>query len=228
MSQGTLNLPISEVTQRKLRALAMLTGEGVGEIESTLSGFLDEIITKKCAELLGIEQGVTFRYDTVSVGAETPALQVHMPPKPKSFADAHKQTAAPPDVEEAFSGIEIQDEVSGHSLSSDRDDQNNKSLEEQYNEAMTPAQKEAAEDEALRKSLKDPNIPNVGENAEAYLDAAMGEPENSETGEIPTVTRGYAGVGQYGERPRTATKSFESRLKRGETAKVQAYTGEED
>jgi len=221
----TLNLPISEMTQRKLRALAMLTGEGVGSIESTLSGFLDEIITKKCAELLGVEQSVTFNYN-VDTDAETPSLSVKPAPK-KTFADAHKETAAAPSVEEAFSGIELKDEVSGHELSGDVDDQNNKSLEEQA-EAEAAKEPEDEEDETLKKVFSDSHIKNAGGNAEAFLDAAMGEPEEREDDEIPTVTRGYAGQGPYSERPRKATKSFESRLRKGQGARIQAYTGEED
>lgn len=226
MASNTLTLPIGPDTQRKLRALAMLLGENVGNLETEIASYVDKVITERCIELLGGSlTHTTFTYQVSEDGAVAGPEKSTRPNV--SFADAHKKTAggrsiaddAEEAVEEAFAGLNVQDEISGHELSGDEDSPDNKSLEEQV----------AEEDEAEMKAvLRGRRTPNVGDNAEAFLEAAMGEPEERDDDEVPTVTRGYAGQGPYGERPRTATKSFESRMLKGQRASVRPFTGDED
>lgn len=228
----------SEDTKRKIATFAILSNQKVSEVVSQLEGLINETLTAKCVELLGgTTTPAVFQYNAVvnedgriemqeaeeEIPENTPVVKTGegKVKKAKSFADAHKATAAPPSVEEAFSSVE--DQISGHELAHDRDEQNNKSLEEQVGENLDPE-----EEEQLRDTFSGRKIPNVGNNSEAYLDAVFGEPEENETGEIPTVTRGYAGSGQYGERPVKATKSFESRMNKGARARVSPHTGDED
>jgi hypothetical protein len=227
-NKDTLTLPISKATQKKLRALAMLTEANVGNIEEELAGYLDRVITERCIELLGgapaaFAEGVT--YPITEKIEEIPVIKKGKM-NGRSFAAAQEKFAGGRSeeteaVEEAFSDLQMEDEISGHELSSDEDPQDNKSLEEEVD-----GDKE--EEAELKQAFNGRRIPNVEDNAEAFLEAAMGEPEERETDEIPTVTRGYAGVGNYGTRPVTATKSFESRFLKGKKAHVQPYTGDEE
>ena len=155
-----------------------------------------------------------------------------IPPPPnsrKSFADAYQATAAPPKIaEEAFPDLSTDDEISGHSLSGDEDAGESKSLEEQYAAAQAnedQTQEDEDPDEAeMAQIFKTANIRNVGSNAEAFLDATMGAPED---GEDEIHTTGYAGQGMHSERPRKATGSFESRQRKGGGARIAPYSGEE-
>lgn len=211
---NTLTLPLSEGTQRKLRALAMLEGANVGSIETTLAGYLDEMITARCAELLGIMpeparqnggQMVGEEIERVPVGPDNPFVIVRVPAK-KSFAAAERAAAGKPseEVQEAFAGM---DEVSGHELSGDEDPGETKSLAEQIED----------EDAEALATLKGARRKDVGDDAEAFLDQSMSD---SEDDDVPSVGGGYG-------RPAKATKSFEARRRKGGGARVSAHTGEE-
>ena len=240
-NNDTLTLPISKATQKKLRALAMLTDANVGNIEEELAGYLDKVITERCIELLGgasvpFAEGVT--YPITEEVEEIPVIKKGKMNgrtyNARSFAEAQQKLASKrteeeddeqdEEVEEAFSDLAMEDEISGHALSSDEDPQDNKSLEEQTEEDRLDPEEEAK----IKKAFSKRHVADVGDDAEAFLDAAVGEPEEHDTDEIPSVTRGYAGVGYYGDRPVAATKSFESRIRKGNKARVQPYTGDED
>lgn len=223
-----ITLRFSESTKSKIAAYAVLSRQNVDTVIGQLEGLIDDALKEKCIELLGgaqmvgEAQGVT--YPITNTVEEIPVIPVKTAKKPKSFADAHKRAAAPPPLEEeAFSAIEGGEHVPQHELSDDEDNQENRSLEDQVGEELDPE-----EEEQFRQAGASRRAPNVGKNAEAFLDTAMGEPEESDVEETPTITRGYAGQGAYGERPVKATKTFESRIRQGRGAKVSPHTGDED
>lgn len=267
MADTTLNIPISESTQKKLRAYAMLTGQNVAQIEDELSSLLDQVLTKQCFELLGgmeaFAQGPYREGDNIHVHLQPNQADVQTSPrkkprgkKNKTFADAHREVAGKrteeAEPEEAFSQLSVgKDEISGHELSGDVDDGNNKSLAEQTGE-------DNQEDDLFLKAFESTNVQDVGEDAEAFADAALGvERDEEHIDRVPSV---QAQRRQQPQRPpqrqqqqqpqraqypvqrpqqslpleygppqtRSATKSFESRLKKGQTARVAPFTGEED
>jgi hypothetical protein len=206
----------SEDTRSKIAAYAVLSRQNIDAVVGQLEGLLNDMLKQKCIELLGGE-----------VAYQAPVQAVKVEAKRRSFADAHKEAAAPPTiesaVEEAFGHVE--GNTPQHELSNDEDTQNNKSLEEQVAEddALDPA--EVAE---FQRAFAAPKVKNAGNNAEAFLDNVMGDPDEDDGDAMPSVTRGYAGQGHYGERPVKASKSFESRIMKGHRAKISAHTGEED
>jgi hypothetical protein len=206
MDDRTLTLPIGAQTQRKLLALAMLMDSNVGSLEEELSGFLDQMITEKCAELLGIQTAPTMVYQVAADG-----VAEEVPPAPKkSFATAHQEAAGSRE-DEAFSQIPIQDEISGHELSADEDTGETKSLAEQAEED------EDAEMLAVFNSQK---VKDVGDNAEAFAEVAMSQnPPRSDDG-MSAMTYG-------GERVRKASGSFEERRKKGLGARVELYSDDD-
>lgn len=211
MSDNTITLPLPESTRRKLRALAMLSGQNVGNIETELSGYLDKIITERCAELLGIESGITFQYNVASDATDEHLGQDKEPPR-RSFADVHKEAAAgeqvAPAVEEAFAGIGIQDDISGHELSGDEDLGENKSLQEQVEADDDPEL--AAQ---LRAALPKVKVKKAAEEPEEFVENFYDGSEDDDEVHV-------------NEKARKASSSFEQRMKRGGIgAKVQNYTG---
>lgn len=230
MADNTLTLPIGEETQRKLRALAMLSGQNVGQIEAILASLIDKAVTDRILELLGTAHPVNSE-PIPAYESQAPATTA----RPRKFADVLRREAGGQQVsriEEAFADIQVEDVVSGHELSGDEDHGETKSLAEQYEEQSQQAPHAQAQEEEEEPDTDgfsfNPRVKNVGNDAEAFLDATMGEPETDrEDDSIPSVTRGYAGEGAYGERPRAAGKSFESRMRRGGGAKIAAYTGED-
>jgi hypothetical protein len=215
----------SDDTKRKIATLAVLTGQNVSLVLNTLEEMLNETLTQKCIELLG-----------GSVATAGPLIPEDIPlpvpvktKKPKSFAEAERAIASPPPIEteeEAFTAIgEANTGAPQHELSADEDTQENKSLEEQVeeDEDMDPE-----ELEQLKQAFSGDRFKKVGKNAEAFLDSAMGDPDDDDTDEMPSVTRGYAGTGRFEERPLKATKSFESRIRKGQRARVSPHTGDED
>jgi hypothetical protein len=230
-----ITLKFSESTKSKIAAYAVLSRQNVDAVIGQLEGLIDEALKEKCIELLGggstgIGIGVypnAVEDNTGIVPEPASPAPVRRPVKrPKSFADAHKQAAAPPPVEEAFSTVdESQAKVPHHELSDDEDTQENKELSEQV-EGEEDLDPEAVEE--FQAAFQTNRFKNAGNNAELFLDTAMGEPEEREDDEIPTVTRGYAGTGAYGQRPVKSTKTFESRLRKGMGARVTPHTGEED
>lgn len=210
MSQ-TLTLPISEGTQRKLLALTMLQGKKIADIEEELSGYLDELLTMRCAELLGIAT-----IGSAPMPTDSPAPRI-------SFAEALQKTSgarteALPQEEEF---VEVQDAVSGHELSGDEDSGENKSLQEQYEE-----------DDEIPKEGFDLHIP-TAKDTDDFVNTAMGPRRgNRESDEMPSVNprpRQPSPTYDYeGTQSRGATKSFESRRMKGQGARVSEHTGDDD
>lgn len=231
MGEMTLNLPIRAETQKKLKAYAMLTDRNVSQIESQLADLLDQVLTQECFALLGGEAAMPRAAREETTPGPAAAVFATAPPKPrkkkKSFAAAHKEVNANPvEEQEAFAGLK--DEVSGHELSGDRDDGGTKSLEDQYAEAQAKKAARGGEDTGLEGFFEDDGVPDVGENAEAFLDAAMGTEVEEEEEPLPPPSRKSRTIREEPPTNRTATKSFETRLKKGHTASVQPMTGDED
>jgi hypothetical protein len=215
-----INIQPSEDTRSKIAAYAVLSRQNIDVVVGQLEGLLNEMLKQKCIELLG-----GFPEETIPA----PTAPVKVPvraPKPRSFAEASRATETPPPVvEEAFGSVETGDaNPPQHELSNDEDTQDNKSLEEQIEEEEPLSPEATAE---LKRAFQNARFKDAGNNAEAFLEESFDRPGDSDD-EIPSVTRGYAGQGPYGERPVKAARSFESRLMKGHRARVSAHTGEED
>jgi len=190
-----LTLTLNDGTLRKLKAYAMLTGKTVPEIEGVLTGLIDRMLTDECLRELGAYAG------------ERPLFQEL----------AEKSDVAQPEQEEVF-----HDEVSGHELSGDGADEEVKSLAEQVEEDHAPkaapkvVRKQApvdAEEEAF-KSAFDYNTKDVGEDADAFLDASLGVA-------APKKLGGYGKSGGA----KAAAMAFNSAAPR---VKIVEHTGDED
>jgi hypothetical protein len=163
----TLNL--RETTLRKVRSLAMLTGTSVSSIEGQLSDLFDEMLSKSLREHLNHMDGI-----------EALPEPVRMPAK-RSFAEIVQHASEPPTEEDE---APVMDE---HQLSSEEAEEG-KSLEEQIEEerqAAAPKKQvrksppEAATPKVVVEEVGDVPIPkhihaqDVGDNGDAFLDAAM-------------------------------------------------------
>jgi Fe-S cluster biosynthesis and repair protein YggX len=194
----TLNL--RETTLRKVRSLAMLTGTSVSSIEGQLSDLFDEMLSKSLREHLNHMDGV-----------EALPEPVRMPKR--SFAEI-VQTASQPSVDDE---APVMDE---HQLSSEEAEEG-KSLEEQIEEeqqAAAPAPKpkkvvrpapEAALPKVVVEEVGDVPIPkhihaqDVGDNGDAFLDAAMA----ADVKEKPRNGRSAARTAFDARSPRVSIKS---------------------
>jgi hypothetical protein len=233
MSFDGINIVPSEDTKSKIAAYAVLSRQNVDEVIGQLEGLINNALKEKCIELLGgnpyaeAAEQIENQDPGVTYSVTFPPTKDPAPVPTKTFAAAHKATAAsPPLIREPEIEHEVEAGSAGapqHELSSDEDSQNNKSLEEQVaDEDPLPPE----EEEAFKLAFAGKNGKNVGDNVEAFLDGVAESPDD--TDEIPAVTRGYAGQGLHGERPAKASKTFESRLRKGQGARVSYHTGEED
>jgi hypothetical protein len=206
MSSGTLNLPVQERTVKKLKALAMLTGKTVAEIEADLGELLERMLSneihQRTNELDGIsETSYTFAARAAeSIPAGAPVVKVATPePTPRKEEE-----------DEFFSE---QASEFGHELSGDEDAGESKSLAEQV--------EEETDDEDIQFTTR--AAPVVGSNAEAFLDAAMGDPDEGPPTKGPgNTTRGY---GQWGESPRGISKAFNPQRRQ---ARISEFTGDDE
>jgi hypothetical protein len=198
---STLTLNISDSLKKKLGALAILSGKTYDTLEGELSDYLEQLITDQIAGHLG------------------------MTSVPQTYIEEDKPTGRQPVVETEV----IIEDLAGHALSGDEDTGDTKSLQEQYEEeaaqpkAPTKKPTKAAPIDkdniaAFLPNIRVPLVGNDGEDAEAFLDQALGQPaEQQEYG-----SAGYGGVGMRGHRPRAITKAFNPRNRQ---AKVSEYTG---
>jgi hypothetical protein len=148
-----ITLALGAGSIKKLRALAMLTGKTVDEVEADLSETFDRMLSANIKLLVSQLDG-----DDEPAHTELAPLRKVVEtknPAARSFAQAEAEANDPLPVEEA-----APDE---HSLSGDDDVGENKSLEEQ-----------AADGTLTQADLPSiGEIPDAGDNAEAYLEAAF-------------------------------------------------------
>ena len=107
MGTTDLTLKLPDKTFKKLRALAMLSGSTVPQLEGELLGYFDEMLSTNIAALLEQMDGKKVIHWKTS---EEPAPDKEPEPEPEAPAD---------------------EDANSHSLSADDDAGENKSLEEQ-------------------------------------------------------------------------------------------------
>ena len=181
-----LKIPINENTIRKIVALAALTDNTLDNIKD---GIASEIIDEEAFDQFVSSklQKALMKMDGIESSDEPPP-----PLKKSAFARAEEESA---------SSVE---DIAGHSLSGDEDSGEDESS---YQVPPMPGKKARSEDDALR--LPSINVPDAGENAEAFLDAAMKQSPP------PASNK---------QRRASAAKSFNPNKVR---AKVSAYTEDE-
>lgn len=198
----SLTLELPEKTLKKLRALAMLSGSSVTQMEKQLVQYFDEMLTENITVLLSELDGK----NVARYRLESPARE---------------EVAEEEAFEEEEEGVP-QDENS-HSLSDDDDTEENKSLEEQAElvkketlktKPATSPKEEAADQDEFNFNI---DVPNVDNNAEAFLDTAM---SSSAPSREPAQQSGMYGVAT------PAGMSFNPK-KRNPMRNVSEYTGDE-
>lgn len=188
-----LIIPINPNTIRKIVALAALTGSNLATIKSNIASEIidedafDKFVSSKLQNALMALDGIE------------PSEEPEQPIRRSSFAQA-EQEALPT----------IVDEIAGHSLSHDED-----MGEPDYRSPVAPPPQTAAQSQRVQPAREAPqeeialpsiNAPDVGDNADAFLDAAMGQaPQKASSNTRRTA----------------ATNSFSSQRVR---AKVSEYT----
>lgn len=185
-----LELELPEATLRKLKALAMLTGMPVGELESKLVGLIDTVLTEEIAEALGLQVSGTAVADDA--------------PQP-IYAQSAPQVVSEPAHEEEIDPGMVESE---HGLSSEDDDGKDASPVIDDPSIRVPAKRASVQEvdsineDELRAQFKH-DFPNAGNNADAFLDAAMEEPGAVHTGGVRDANFFHGG-----EQGRKATKAF--------------------
>lgn len=175
-NNNVLTIPITEITRRKLAALAILTGKKFDSIESEMTSLLEEAISTQLEDaIMGLDGGNARHKHRLSIPT---------PQRPKSFADAEQRSQHQIEAEE-----DVVDGLAGHSLSGD-EDEGAPSLEEQvqndtaYTAAETQLKAQPVAEKPPRHPLPaqpqvddlrapDFDFPKVEGNSEAFLDAAL-------------------------------------------------------
>lgn len=128
-----LELELPPQTLRKLRALAMLSGMTVDQIQAQLVNGIDAMLTAECAGYLGIEPGTALAAEHVT----------------------QPRVAVEEEEEEAPTASETD-----HALSQDEDTQENPSLAEEAEQVPAPKKKKSfadAEQAVNTNPITDPN-----------------------------------------------------------------------
>lgn len=228
-----LTIRLSEATQRKLGAIAVLTGRSYNQILEDASQIVDSLVSEELVRCATSATGRT----AVTVGNAPRTEPVPL----------HQQTAVSEQREEAEEYPEVEKEESlfgefSHGLSDDSDDGEDvspvvtddgvKEQEEVPARAALKASKKFVEvpkrskvsmDDALRVANDD--IVDVSDDAESFLDATLGEPAEEATPPSGAYSAGYAGVGVRGSRPISAGKKFNDKKPR---VRVSEHTGNEE
>ena len=174
-----LTLKLSDNTLKKLRALAMLSGATVGELEQEFASYFDQMLSENITARLSELDGRVYE------SSVTPSA-----PKVREVATEVSQSDADPNT---------------HDLSEDDLPSEVKSVEEEAEEIQLPTLY---------------NIPEAGDNAEAFLDGAFAEAPR-----LPVRQQQQQPTASYMGTPvRSAKKSFHPSVVK---AKVSEYTGDE-
>lgn len=239
-----LTIRLSESTQRKLGAIAVLTGRSYNQILEDASQIVDNLVSEELVRCATSATGRT---------AATVGYAPKMEPVP-----LHQQTSVSEESERESSGNsefqnyskeEPKEETLfgefAHGLSDDSDDGEDVSpvvtddgVKDQDEVPVRAALKKSAPQkekfvEVTRKSkatlddalrIESDEIVDVGDDADAFLDATLGEPAE-EAAPSGAYSAGYAGVGVRGSRPIAAGKKFNERKPR---VRVSEHTGNEE
>ena len=160
---STIDIPVSEGTYKKLRALAALSGKDVGSIQEELTQIFEEYISTK----------IKITLDEID-GVEDELQGAYHPPHNVKRVRVNREVEA--------GGPVTTDDISGHSLSEDADE-GAPSLEELV--AETPPTKQASAKRQLPQvpqnddyRIPDLDIPET-EDAEDFIDGIEANPAPS-------------------------------------------------
>ena len=141
MAAPTLTLQLSDKTLKKLRALAMLSGSTVDQLEQEFAAYFDQMLTENIAHLLSEMDGKPVQA-----------------PVDEAYNWEVKEPAATKEKVETKVQEEREEDPNAHNLSEDDLPEEVKSTAEQVEDEIQPPDFQA---------------PQAGNNAEAFLDAAM-------------------------------------------------------
>jgi len=162
MASPTLTLQLSDKTLKKLRALAMLSGSTVDELEQEFAAYFDQMLSDNISAILSELDGKSVSQfpvrSAVDDGSNWQVRETAL--KERDVTEEVAASAATPEVE--------------HSLSDDELPEQNKSLAEQ------------AEDDDMQ--LPELNVQDAGEDAEKFLDVAMSTPAKRVADKPPMAT----------------------------------------
>ena len=187
MASPTLTLQLSDKTLKKLRALAMLSGSTVDELEKEFADYFDQMLTENIAHLLSEMDGKPVVTQAVGVTEDFDATDGWQIKEPLREASAKEAVATEQDP-------------NSHGLSDDDLPEEVKSTAEQVEEDFEMPQYQA---------------PQAGGNAEAFLDAAMASEKKGAavdpkmvsiggmTGRLQAATKGF-----NPHRPRATVAEF--------------------
>ncbi len=192
----SLTLNLDDKTVRKLRALAMLSGKTVAELENEFSQYFDRLLTQEIAEHL----------DMVAPATGNSFHVEGTPVQEKSVKYAQQEAEYEENPPEPLNGD------LDHSLSGDADE-GQESLEEQFTresgqEVMFKPDVRGGGEDAI--SFNHLRFPDAGQDSEAFLDEVLGEPQYQDEydhvrRERPTAARMGAGAGK---KPRVKVGAF--------------------
>ena len=192
MASPTLTLQLSDKTLKKLRALAMLSGSTVDQLEKEFAQYFDQMLSDNIAGILSELDGTAYTRgtdpDTEEEKTESSKIAQWKINEENSIDAARR----PPEEEVETSEIE-------HALSDDELPEEVKSLAESVDDDIMPPEFQA---------------PQAGGNAEAFLDAALAKSTTGskaqQTVNIGGVTGKlqYAGKGFSPQRPRATIAEF--------------------
>lgn len=228
-----LTIKLSEATQRKLGAIAVLTGRTYNQILDTASELVDGLIADELVRCVTTTTGRTA--SAIGMVPQTEPTPLHQQTRAQFDQDPR------PEEQTGYGAEEKEESLFGqfsHGLSNDADDGEDTSpvVEVPGVEipvaAAAPQRRTAAPkqqvktgpstlDDALRVDNDD--VVDVGEDAEAFLEGIV---DTVEEPQEQSYSAGYAGVGpQYSNRPRKPSGAFHPSRPR---VKISDHTGDEE
>jgi hypothetical protein len=160
MANLTLSIELGDDALKKLRAYAVLSGASSDDLESELSIMAAGMITSQVDAVLSKKILETLaQLDNKPIDAYSEKKQALVEPEP---------------VDESI-----------HSLSDDDDAEENKSLQEQYEAATKPqAALPQTKPEPQSEFAFDIDVPNAGDNAEAFLESFEEQPKSASSSSV--------------------------------------------
>jgi len=199
---NTLNVPISEKTRRKLGALAILTGQKFDSMEAELAELIDGVLSVKIDEALAAIDGREPSYER---SEESPT------PKNTKTYTAKKPLSAG----QVVSSDDIFEDIAGHSLSADADEEEPELADQAYaameqNLRDTPVQRRAIAPSPISEfKVPELNVADAGEDAESFLegmDLPVANPSNALRAGV--VSRRKATAASGATKPRVSVSDY--------------------
>lgn len=199
-----LNLSLPDSTIRKLRAVAMLSGKKIDDIEAEFVELVDHQLTRQIISSLGIVPEDLEERRSVRTSAD---------------ATDDDTSTADSDLEDVIS--ELAEDPNAHGLSGDDAEEEVLSVQEQVEKEVppVPAQENEVPVAAATTDIQIPShrVEDAGEDAEAFLEAAFA------TERRPERRDDHSNAGAA----RPARKAFSAQRDGGARVKVSEYTGDE-